>query len=111
MQTSPSFPAPAAIPVIADSAVPVRLVTDMERLALALLRSAEKHEIEAGLVVHITPSLSVEAVAALSGIGDYSAGLMLDYLLEAGFLARRRQRFVLASPAALYRLAIGAAPV
>ena len=111
MLTRSLFPVPASRPVAADSAVPVQAVTDMERLALVLLQTAGRHEIEAGLVLHITPALLVEELAALAGIGGYGAGLLLDYLMEAGFVLRRRQRFVLADPAALYRLALGAAPL
>lgn len=94
----------------ADAAVPAELAPDMERLALALLNCAEKHEIEAGLVLHITPALPLETLAGLAGLGDYSAALLLDYLLGAGVIARRRARLLLANPAALYRLALGAEP-
>jgi hypothetical protein len=111
MLTSPSFAIQATRPVTADAAMPAAQATDMERLALALLGCAEKCEIEAGLALHITPPLSAEALASLAGLGEYSAALLLDYLLEAGFVARRRQRFLLAQPEALYRLALGMTPV
>jgi hypothetical protein len=111
MLTSSPSAAKTASPAAADSAVPAERVTDMERLALALLKCAEKFEVEAGLAMQVTPALSVEELAGLAGIGDYSAGLMLEYLLEGGFITRRRQRFVLHMPQALYRLALGAKPV
>lgn len=111
MQITSPFLTPASRELTADAAVPAAQATDMERLALALLNCAEKCEIEAGLVMHITRPISVEALAGLAGLGEYSAALLLNYLLEAGFVARRRSRFILAQPAALYRLALGAAPV
>jgi len=108
--SSPLANGGVAPPAAADIAVPAGLGADMERLALALLNSAERLEIEAGLELQITPPLAVEELAALAGIGDYSAGLMLEYLLEEGYIAHRRQRILLANPRALYRLALGAAP-
>jgi hypothetical protein len=111
MQITSPFATPATRTVTADAAVPRTQATDMERLALALLTCAEKCEIEAGLAMHITPPLSAEALAGLAGLGEYSTALLLDYLLEAGFVTRRRQRFILAQPAALYSLALGAPPV
>jgi hypothetical protein len=102
------------LPALVDDAertVPAGFATDMERLALVLLNSAEKFEVEAGLTLQITPALTAEELASLAGIGAYSAGLLLEYLLEACFIARRRQRFVLARPEVLYRLALGGAPV
>jgi len=110
MQISSPFASQSARQLATDAVVPAGQATDMERLALALLSCAEKCEIEAGLTLHITPALSVEALAGLAGVGDYSTALLLDYLLEAGFVARRRQRFMLAQPEALYRLALGAKP-
>lgn len=111
MLSSSPFATPPARPVEADAALPAAQASDMERLALALLRCAEKIEIEAGLVLHITPALTVEALAALAGLGDYSVALLLEYLLDSGFVTRRRARFVLAQPASLHRLALGAAPL
>jgi len=110
MQISSPIASQSARQPATDAVVPAGQATDMERLALALLSCAEKCEIEAGLTLHITPALSVEALAGLAGVGDYSTALLLDYLLEAGFVARRRQRFMLAQPEALYRLALGAKP-
>jgi hypothetical protein len=95
----------------ADAAVSAHDATDMERLALTLLNCAEKCEIEAGLVLHVTPPLTVEALASMAGLDAYSVVLLLEFMLEAGYVTRRRQRLLLASPAALYRLALGAAPV
>jgi hypothetical protein len=83
--------------------------TDMERLALALLQAAQCFEIEAGLLIRVTPVLSLEALASLAGIEAGSAALLLDYMLEAGFVSKRPQRFVLSAPEALYKLALGAA--
>jgi hypothetical protein len=111
MQISSPFASSATRTAVADAAVPAGQATDMERLALALLTCSLKCEIEAGLVVNITPALSVEALAGLAGLGEYSTALLLEYLLESGFVARRRQRLVLAQPEVLYRLALGAAPV
>ncbi len=110
MQISPPFASQIARQATADAVVPAGQATDMERLALALLTCSEKCELEAGLVVHITPALTVDGLAGLAGLGEYSVVLLLDYLLETGFVARRRQRLVLAQPEALYRLALGAAP-
>lgn len=98
-------------PGAADAPLPAGFATDMERLALALLNGAERCEIEAGLVLHVTPPLTAEALGNLAGIGGYSAALLVEYLLTAGFVARRRQRLVLANLDALYRLALGTAPV
>ena len=111
MLTTSPFTTIVASSAPADSAVPPDRGTDMERLALALLKCAERFEVEAGLVMQVTPPFSVEELAALAGIGDYSAGLMLEYLLEGGFITRHRRRFVLHMPQALYRLALGAKPV
>jgi hypothetical protein len=111
MQITSPFSASVSRQVTADAAVPAAQATDMERLALALLSCADKCEIEAGLVVQITPPLSAEALARLAGLSEYSAALLLGYLLEAGFVGRWRNRFILAQPAPLYRLALGAAPV
>lgn len=111
MQTDTLLVRNAALPVIGDARLPPTQATDMERLALALLGCAQKCEIEAGLVVQITPALTLEACARLAGIGDYSAALLVEYLLEAGIVIRRRQRFLLVQPAGLQRLALGAAPV
>jgi hypothetical protein len=110
MLTSSPFASPQTRPVTADAALPVAAATDMERLALAMLQCAEKYEIEMGLVLQITPALPVEALARLAGLSVCGAALLLDYMLEAGFVARRRQRFVLAQPEALHRLALGVAP-
>ena len=99
------------VPAAADAVVPAGFATDMERLALALLNCAEKCEIEAGLVLHITPALPLEALGGLAGLGDYSVALLVDYLLTAGIVAWRRQRLLLSQPEALYRLALGAAPL
>ncbi|HYP62852.1 MAG TPA: hypothetical protein VEQ16_03140 [Acidocella sp.] len=110
MQTVTQFATPVTRPLTADAAMPVAQATDMERLALALLGCAEKYEIEAGLVVQITPPLSMEGLAGLAGIGEYSTALLLDYLLSAGVIVQRRQRLLLAQPAALHQLALGAAP-
>ena len=111
MLTISAFATSPARQSAADAALPAAQASDMERLALAMLQSAEKLEIEAGLVLQVTPALSVEGLAALAGLGEYGTALLLDYMLEAGFVARRRQRFVLARPEALHRLALGVAPV
>lgn len=110
MLTISPFPTISARHANADVALPVAQASEMERLALAMLQCAERLEIEAGLVLQITPALSVEGLAALAGLGEYSTALLLDYMLEAGFVARRRQRFVLVQPEALHRLALGVAP-
>jgi len=111
MQIISPFAIPATRPATADAALPAAQASEMERLALAMLQCAEKLEIEAGLVLQITPALSVEGLVALAGLGEYSTALLLDYMLAAGFVARRRQRFVLAQPEALHRLALGVAPL
>jgi hypothetical protein len=110
MQIVSPFALSATRPVRADAALPVAQASEMERLALAMLQCAERLEIEAGLVLQITPVLPVEGLAALAGVGEHSTALLLEYLLEAGFVARRRQRFVLAQPEALHCLALGVAP-
>jgi hypothetical protein len=111
MQIIAPFVSPAAQPVAADAVVPSSLASDMELLALALLNTAEKCEIEAGLVLQITPALTIEGLAALAGLGEYGTALLLDYLIGAGVVAWRRQRLLLARPEALYRLALGVAPL
>lgn len=111
MQTNSPFATPVRQPATADAAMPVAIATDMERLALALLNVVETCEIEAGLAVHITPALSVETLAGLAGLNEYSVALLLDYLVEAGFVASWRGRLLLSQPEALYRLALGAAPL
>jgi hypothetical protein len=110
MQIVTPFATPATRPLTADAELPAAQATDMERLALALLGCAQKYEIEAGLVVQITPVLTVEGLAGLAGIGEYSTALLLDYLFSAGIITQRRQRLLLTQPAALHRLALGAAP-
>ncbi len=110
MQTVSPFVIKVIHSVAADTALPAAHASEMERLALAMLQCAEKLEIEAGLILQITPALSVEGLAALAGLGEYSTALLLNYMLEAGFVARRRQRFVLTQPEALHRLALGVPP-
>lgn len=83
--------------------------TDMERLALALLQAAQCFEIEAGLLIRVTPVMSLEALASLAGIEADSAARLVHALLQAGILSKRPQRFVLSAPEAVYRLALGAA--
>jgi hypothetical protein len=111
MLTASAFPIPAARQATADAELAPDQATDMERLSLALLRLAAKCEVEAGLILRITPTLPVASLAKFAGVEEERVAGLLDYLLEAGFLAHRRQRLVLTRPEALCRLALGAPPV
>lgn len=111
MQTASPFATPVRQQVASDAVLPAEIATEMERLALAVLNAAQICEIEAGLQVHVTPSMSVETLAGLARLDDFSTALLLDVLLEAGFVSWRRQRLLLTRPEALYRLALGAAPL
>ena len=98
------------LPVATDRAVPPAQSTDVERLALTLLKIAEKFEVEAGLELQITPAMPIEALAAVAGIDETTTTLLLGHLLQSGIIAQRRQRFVLTEPKVLYSLALGAPP-
>lgn len=108
MQLSASHVLPASPNAAAPLPCQAGAGTAMECLALALLQIAERHEMEAGLSLHITPPLAMAVLAGLAGLAEMLAASLLDELVAAGFVQRRRQRLVVAQPAALYRLALGA---
>lgn len=103
---SPRLAAPTA-PVTPDCAAPATHGTTVERLALTLLNLAERFEVEPGVELLITPSVTLDKLAALAGGTSHTAGLLLGHWLEGGVVAWRRQRLLLWNAPALYRLALG----
>jgi CRP-like cAMP-binding protein len=111
MQVSPSprFAASTAT-VTPDCAAPSVLGTTVERLALTLLNLAERFEVEPGVELLITPSVTLDELAALAGGTSHTAGLLLAHWLEEGIVAWRRQRLLLWNAPTLYQLALGSSP-
>ena len=108
MQVSPSPRSSAhTTPVTQDCAAPPVFDTAVERLALTLLNLAERVEIEPGAELLITPSITLDELAALAGGTSHTAGLLLAQWMEEGIVAWRRQRLLLWNAPALYRLALG----
>lgn len=111
MQVSPSsrFAASTAL-VTPDCAALPEHGTTVERLALTLLNLAERFEVEPGVELFITPSVTLDELAALAGGTSHTAVLLLGHWLEEGIVAWRRQRLLLWNAPALYRLALGSSP-
>jgi hypothetical protein len=108
MQATPRpLPPVSASPAASDCAAPPEHGTTVERLALALLNLAERFEVEPGVELFITPSVTLTELAALAGGTSHTAGLLLGHWLEEGIVAWRRQRLLLWNAPALYRLALG----
>jgi len=108
MQVSPSSRSSAhTTPVTPDRAAPPVFGTTVERLALTLLNLAERFEVEPGVELLITPSVTLDELAALADGTSHTAGLLLAQWVEEGIVAWRRQRLLLWNAPALYRLALG----
>ncbi len=111
MQVSPSPRSSAHTALVTpDCAAPPVLGTTVERLALTLLNLAERYEVEPGVELFITPSVTLDELATLAGGTSHTAGLLLAHWLEEGIVAWRRQRLLLWKAPALYRLALGSPP-